>query len=122
MNINPLRRSPIVKKAKQHKESMPWRRKKVRLDAGEMANLRRYVYERSIPLGDSRGMCENSPWDGGNRCPARITWFTMELAHIESRGRGGSDVKENVLACCRDCHDEDTRNRHKLHPHREWIA
>lgn len=116
-----MRRSFIKPKAKQHKESAPWRRKKVRLNGQEMSELRYYVFSRSIPLGDARGMCENSVADDGSRCPVRITWYTMELAHIESRGRGGSDVKENVLACCRDCHFEDTRNRKKLVPHRDWI-
>jgi len=116
MNINPLRRSPIRKKPRQHKEAAPWRRAKVRLNGRETAELRQYAFERS------GGQCENSPFGDAekSRCPVRITWHTMELMHIESRGRGGSDTKENVLAGCRDCHFEDTRNRRKLVPHGEW--
>ena len=114
MNWNPIRRSPLKPKPRQHKESMPWRRPKVRLNGAEMLELRQNVFARS------QGRCENSV--DGERCPTRIYWMTFHLAHMISRGRGGSDVPENVLAACEKCHDDDTKNRRKLKPHEDWIA
>jgi hypothetical protein len=110
---NPIRRSPIKPKVRQHKESMPWRRPRVRLDGREMAELRQNAFARS------GGRCENSI--DGKRCKTRITWMWSNLAHLESRGRSGSDVIENVLMTCWECHDADTQNRRKLTPHRDWI-
>jgi 5-methylcytosine-specific restriction endonuclease McrA len=113
-NYNPIRRQPIRPKPRDHKESMPWRAKKVRLSGKEMGQLRQRAFFRS------QGRCENST--DGARCPKLITWMTFHLSHIVSRGRGGSDVIENVLAACFECHDADTKNRRKLEPHRDWIA
>ena len=115
-NYNPIRRSPLKPKARQHKESMPWRRPKIRLNGSEMKDLRQSAFARS------HGCCENSITPDGDRCPVRINWMNFHLSHIVSRGRGGSDSLENTLACCQDCHFEDTRNRRKLVPHRDWIA
>ena len=114
MNWNPIKRSPLRPQAREHKESMPWRRKKVRLNGREMAQLRQEILQRS------HYQCENSI--EGERCTEIINWGDFHLAHIVSRGRGGSDSMDNVLACCRDCHFEDTRNRRKLQPHADWIA
>ena len=114
MNWNPIRRSPLRYKPRRHKES--WRSGKVRLSGPEMAVLRQDAFNRS------HGQCENSVTNERDRCPVRIYWGSFHLAHIISRGRGGSDTIENVLACCPDCHFEDTRNRKKLVPHKEWIA
>lgn len=113
MNWNPLRRKPIKPKPRRHKESMPWRRPKVRLNGSEMAKLRQDAFERS------GGQCENSI--EGQRCTRRITWLNSNLAHIESRGRGGSDTLWNVLMTCLDCHENDTLHKRNLHPHRDWI-
>jgi hypothetical protein len=110
---NPIRRSPIKPKAKQHRESAPWRRKKIRLDGREMAELRQNAFARS------QGYCENSV--KGLRCSARIFWMTGQLAHLTSRGQGGSDEMKNVLFVCEKCHVEDTLNRRKLEPHRDWL-
>ena len=82
---NPIRRSPLKKRPRAHKESMPWRRPKVRLNGKEMAELRQAVFARS------EGSCENSVTSKGERCPARIYWGSFHLAHIVSRGRGGND-------------------------------
>jgi len=92
---------------------MPWRAPKVRLDAQGMKLLRQAVFYRS------GGQCENSI--EGERCPKKITWMTFQLAHIVSRGRGGSDIPGNVLAACFECHDADTKNRRNLKPHQDWI-
>jgi len=116
MNWNPIRRSPLKPKPRQHKESMPWRRPKIRLNGREMLELRQNAFARS------QGQCENSVTEEKDRCPVRFHWGSFDLAHIVSRGRGGSDSLDNVLAVCRDCHFEDTRNRKKLVPHRDFIA
>jgi hypothetical protein len=116
MNLNPLRRSPLRAKPKVHKESAPWRRPRIRLNGKEMGILRQNVCYRA------QGQCENSVTEQQERCPARINWITGELAHIVSRGRGGSDTMENCLFVCRECHFNDTRNRKKLVPHCDWIA
>jgi hypothetical protein len=116
MNWNPIRRSPLKKRAREHKESMPWRRPKVRLNGREMGELRQNAFARSA------GQCENAITANGRRCTAQIYWATFHLSHMQSRGRGGSDVLENVLCCCIACHDDDTQNRRKLVPHKDWIA
>ena len=118
MNFNPISRSPLHKHPREHKDSAPWRRKKVRLNGSEMKELRQNAFYRAS------GQCENAPFGDAqkSRCPVRIYWTNFHLAHIESRGRGGSDTLENVLACCPDCHFEDTRNRRKLVPHGDWIG
>lgn len=112
MNYNPIRRSPLRKKPKPHRES--WRSGKIRLNGPEMGILRQNAFQRS------GGQCENS--FNGKRCATRIYWGSFHLAHIISRGRGGSDIPENVLATCPECHYDDTRNGHKLEPHQDWIA
>ena len=78
-----------------------------------MGKLRQDAFARS------RGFCENSI--DGKRCKTRISWGDFHLAHIISRGRGGSDDLTNVLAACQPCHLADTRNRRKLQPHQDWI-
>jgi cytochrome c553 len=115
-SFNPIRRSPLKPKARQHKESMPWRRPKIRLNGSEMLDLRQDAFARS---GER---CENSVTEDGTRCPVRINWMSFHLAHLVSRGRGGSDELANVLAACQRCHDADTHNRRKLRPHKDWIA
>jgi hypothetical protein len=116
VNYNPIRRSPLKPKAKQHKESAPWRRPKIRLNGYEMKELRQNAFARS------QGRCENSVDDKRTRCPVKIYWMTFHLAHIVSRGRGGDDSLSNTLAACPGCHEDDTRNRRKLQPHADWIA
>jgi HNH endonuclease len=113
-NWNPMRRKPWKPKARKTRISMPWRRPKIRLDAAGMKQLRAFAFYRSGAL------CENAI--DGERCANRIYWGSFHLAHMEGRGRGGSDVPENVLATCWDCHDEDTNNRRKLEPHSGWKA
>lgn len=113
-SFNPIRRSPLRPKPREHRESMPWRRPKIRLNGQEMKALRREAFARS------EGRCENDI--EGQRCPTRITWLFSNLAHLVGRGRGGSDELSNVLMTCPKCHDDDTHNRRKLQPHKDWIA
>jgi hypothetical protein len=111
-SFNPIRRSPWKSKARKTRISMPWRCPKIRLDAAGMKQLREFAFNRS------NAQCENSV--DGERCDTRIYWGSFHLAHIEGRGRGGSDVLVNVLAACPKCHDDDTHHRRKLQPHKEW--
>jgi 5-methylcytosine-specific restriction endonuclease McrA len=39
-----------------------------------------------------------------HECDKRVTWKTGHLAHIVSRGTGGSDTMENTRVLCSDCH------------------
>ena len=114
MNINPLRRSPLRKKAKEHKESAPWRRKKVRLDGREMVELRQNVFARAA------GQCENE--FQGKRCKTPITWMMFDMHHMQSRGRGGSDTMDNCLAVCWSCHRLHHMGKLRIQPHIDWIA
>ena len=102
MTWNPLRRSPLRPKPREKKQSMPWRREKIRLDAKGMATLRAEAFHRS------EGICEC----GRPECLARpmnlrrVTWYDGMLHHVVSRGRGGSDTLGNVQFITRPCHEE----------------
>jgi len=113
-NFNPIRRSPLKPKPRKVKVSAPWRAPKIRLDAEGMKQLRQSAFFRS------KGQCENEV--DGQRCPKRITWGSFHLAHIVSRGRGGSDVLSNVLAVDPECHAAEHRKGRKLRPFADWIA
>jgi 5-methylcytosine-specific restriction endonuclease McrA len=39
-----------------------------------------------------------------SECDRRVTWESGHLAHIISRGAGGSDTMENTRVLCPDCH------------------
>ena len=114
MNFNPIRRSAIRKKPKEHKESAPWRRTKVRLNGREMAELRQNVFARSEMI------CENDL--GGKRCSERLTWNSFHLHHREHRSLGGSDSMENCLAVCFACHQAHHAGKIRIKPHQDWIA
>lgn len=106
MNWNPLRRTRIKPKAKQHRESAPWRQQRIRLDAKGMWALRSEVFARA------QFQCENLIY--GERCPAKIGWHSFQLHHIIHRSQGGSDSAENTLALCWDCHEDHHRGRRKV--------
>jgi 5-methylcytosine-specific restriction endonuclease McrA len=86
------------RKAVRKKRLKPRNRKTVvRLDAKGMKALREERYEidsgRCVVCGHRR------PLDGGLR-------DRMHLAHIVSRGAGGSDTLENTVCKCYGCHIE----------------
>src|SRR5438105_12716913 len=114
-NYNPIRRSPLKPKRSKVRVSPPWKTAKIRLDHEGMIQLRQDAFFRS------GGQCENSPNGDGERCPKRITWGSFHLAHIVSRGRGGSDVLSNVLAIDPECHAAEHRKGKRLKPHKDWI-
>ena len=42
-------------------------------------------------------------------CGAICGWASGHLAHIISRGAGGSDTEENTRLLCAECHDKEHR-------------
>lgn len=62
----------------------------VRLKGPHMHALRTDVFERD------NYTCQN--------CGAGVLWNTGHLAHIKSRGAGGSDTRENTRILCQGCH------------------
>ena len=90
----PLKRSPLRTKPKrQRKPSALKPDVPVRLTGLAMQRL------RIDALARSGGFCEMER--AGKRCMEPISWESMELAHIKSRGAGGSDTLDNVLASCK---------------------
>jgi len=102
MNFNPIRRSPLKPKPREHKESAPWRPPRIRLDAIGMAKLRSEAYERSQGICEcGRPKCKHRP-----ERLRRVTWYDGQLHHIVSRARGGPDSLENTQFITRLCHAE----------------
>lgn len=91
--INPLRRTRILPKAKQHKESAPWRPQRIRLNAREMAELRHQLFART------NGLCE--------KCFTFAGWYEGQAHHVIKRSHGGSDSLENLAWLCADCHRKE---------------
>jgi len=114
LNRNPIRRSPIKFKAKEHKESAPWRTPKIRLDAAEWNKMRQYIIARA------GYRCENGM--DNLRCNRKISWGDMHTHHRIHRSLGGSDVKENLLGVCQECHALHHAGVLKINPHKDWIA
>lgn len=110
-SYNPIRRTRMKPKAKEHKENAPWRPQRIRLNADEMRRLRWQVLERS---GLS---CENKI--DGQRCEASIGWYDMQMHHIIHRSQGGSDTLDNLLGICADCHLSHHDKNAPIQPH--WI-
>jgi hypothetical protein len=94
----PLRRSPIQKKAKVRRERSPWLPQRIREDAKGMRRLRELAFARSG--------CQCECWmANGPRCGKSVDWLNGELHHIQSRAHGGSDVIENLAFIHADCHE-----------------
>jgi len=91
--INPLRRTALRTKAKQHKESAPWRPQRIRLNAREMAELRHELFART------NGLCE--------KCFKFVGWYEGHAHHRIKRSQGGSDVLENLEWLCPNCHGRE---------------
>jgi hypothetical protein len=49
------------------------------------------------------------------------SWHDLELSHDVPRGRGGSDVLENVHMRCRPCHRKRDNNSVKWGPHKATV-
>jgi 5-methylcytosine-specific restriction endonuclease McrA len=66
---------------------------RVRLKGADLERLRREVFTRD------KWLCCN--------CGRTCGWVSGHLAHIKSRGAGGSDTAENTRLLCRDCHMDE---------------
>ena len=78
---------------------------RIRLTGADIAELRRECWQRD------GGCCQE--------CLGRTFYVPFypghpqgyEMAHIKSRGAGGSDTLENVRCLCRRCHDLEHRGK-----------
>jgi 5-methylcytosine-specific restriction endonuclease McrA len=75
------------------RSGIPGKLGRIRLKGEALAALRRQCFTR----------------DGWScvDCGRGIGWASGHMAHIKSRGSGGSDVIENVRTKCGDCHDAE---------------
>lgn len=65
----------------------------IRRNGKDMAQLRQEVFER-----DKFRCCD---------CGKLVSWDSGHLAHIKSRGAGGSDVELNLRTLCALCHAKE---------------
>src|SRR5271165_6655909 len=97
----PKPREPRDPRFKDPRSRVLWRSGRVILKGQDMTALRWEVYHRA------QGRCEVKA--NGRRCNkfAPFDGFGHgELAHLDARGRGGSDTPQNTCWACRDCHRE----------------
>lgn len=96
----PLKRSWLRPKKRVRRVS--WRSGRIREDSKGMARLRSEAFSRSNGVCEcARKACEERPLS-----ERIVTWRSGQLHHVISRGRGGSDVIENVRFITRRCHEE----------------
>ena len=69
---------------------------RLRLKGAALEQLRRRVFTRD------KWTCQN--------CGAVCGWASGHLAHIQSRGAGGSDTEANTRLLCGDCHRAEHGN------------
>lgn len=69
---------------------------RIRLKGTALAKLRRQCFVR----------------DGWRcvTCGRTVSWASGHMAHVVSRGAGGSDILSNVLTKCGDCHNGEEHN------------
>jgi 5-methylcytosine-specific restriction endonuclease McrA len=87
-----VKRSRIspVSQARRARSGVPGKLGITRLYGEAMTALRRFVFNRD------KWICQ--------KCGAPCSWASGHLAHIVSRGAGGSDTPENMRLLCSDCH------------------
>ena len=75
------------------RSGVPGKLGRIRLEGLALADLRRQCFTR----------------DGWKcvDCSKPVSWATGHMAHVQSRGAGGSDVLENVLTKCAGCHAKE---------------
>ncbi len=72
------------------RSGIPGKLGRIRLKGDALAALRRECFTRD------NWRCVD--------CGKPVSWVSGHMAHIQSRGAGGSDVIDNVLTKCADCH------------------
>ena len=75
------------------RSGIPGKLGRIRLKGEALALLRRQCFTRD-------GWCCVD-------CRRQVSWATGHMAHIKSRGAGGSDVLQNVLTKCAWCHQKE---------------
>ena len=59
---------------------------------------------KGLALADLRRQCFTRDGWKCVDCVRPVSWATGHMAHIIGRGRGGSDLLENVRTKCAECH------------------
>lgn len=93
--MKPRKAIPRVSKARRARSGQPGKMGIIRLYGPALEALRRDCYNRD------KQACVD--------CGAHVYWEpgyigSMHMAHIKSRGAGGSDVIDNVETKCAECH------------------
>ena len=78
------------------RSGIPGKLGRIRLKGKALEELRRSVFVRD-------------GWKCSN-CWKPCSWTSGHLAHIQSRGAGGSDTEANVRLLCGDCHRAEHGN------------
>lgn len=98
-----IKRTPLKRSTK------PIRKLKPRADV-TVGNLGR-IRLKGKPLEDlRRRVFVRDDWKC-RECGAPCSWANGHLAHIQSRGAGGSDTEENTRLLCGDCHRAEHGNQ-----------
>ena len=88
----PIKRyTPVRKKRYRKGDETIGKTGRIRLRGEKLEQLRRDCFERD----GYRCVCG---------CKQPVTWETGDMAHIQSRGAGGSDVLSNVKTMTHACH------------------
>ena len=72
------------------RSGVPGKLGRIRLKGPALATLRRQCFERDF-------------WHC-TVCHTPVSWASGHMAHIVSRGAGGSDIVSNVTTKCAECH------------------
>jgi 5-methylcytosine-specific restriction endonuclease McrA len=91
--MKPRKPIPRVSKARRARSGKPGKLGIIRLWGKDMEPLRTSVFLRDCLR------CRE--------CGKDVTFATGHLAHIRSRGAGGSDTEENTRLLCGDCHRDE---------------
>jgi hypothetical protein len=89
-STKPIAKTPI-KRTKRHPETRVGKLGRVRLTGKALESLRRECFERD------HYTCTCG-------CGEQVTWEMGDMAHIVSRGAGGSDVIDNVTTMTHEHH------------------
>jgi hypothetical protein len=73
------------------RSGIPGKLGRIRLKGKALERLRRDCFERD-------------GWKCTCGCERGVSWATGHMAHIQSRGAGGSDMLENVRTMTGECH------------------
>ena len=93
----PLKRSSIRKRKYRKGEETIGKTGRVRLRGKKLENLRRECFTRDESCCVWEGCGKSLRWESGYS-------DSMHMAHIVSRGAGGSDVISNVRSLCPEHH------------------